>query len=149
MALVRVLFYQKHLVYCGIAISCLYYYFLLFNQINDQINMIYQKSKWFLTFLHRIRLSILIDKHNLLAIQIYEINLVWRRSLLVFYIKLFQVSCRSHIDWMKKGTNIILHIRTLLTITVSHVFPSLWQSLYAFDLFKHIYKTNDFVNCRF
>ena len=76
-------------VFCiGTGISGLYYYLLVFSQINDQINMIYQKSKWFLTFLHRIRLNILINKHNLLAIQISEINFVIRRSLLAFYIGL-------------------------------------------------------------
>ena len=69
-------------------ISGVYYYFLLFSQINDQINMIYQKSEWFLTSLHRICLSNLTNKHNLLAIQIYEINFVVRRTLLAFYIDL-------------------------------------------------------------
>ena len=72
--------------YFGQGILGLYYYFLLFSQINDQIHKIYQKSKWFLTSLDRNRIIGLFKEHNLFAIQVHEINFVIRRTLLAFYI---------------------------------------------------------------
>ena len=107
---------------CGFVIGfiVIYYYLLLFSQINYKMNMIYQKSKLFLTFLHRIRLNILINKHNLVAIQISEINFTIRRSLLTFYIGLalvqvipFNIILKSHI-WFEK----ILYLLGLIGIVV-------------------------------
>ena len=72
--------------YFGQGILGLYYYFLLFSQINDQIHKIYQKSRWFLTSLDRNRIISLFNEHNLLAIQVHEINFVIRSTLLAFYI---------------------------------------------------------------
>ena len=99
----------------------IYYYLLVFSQINYQNNMIYQNSKCFLTFLHRIRLYILINKHNLIAIQISKINFVIRRSLFAFYIGLALVQVipvniilKSHI-WFEK----ILYLSGLICIMVS------------------------------
>ena len=71
---------------CTFCISFMYYYILLFRQINSQINLIYKHST--LSIRYQTQLIWLTEKHNFLAEQIWKINLILRRSILGFFIVL-------------------------------------------------------------
>ena len=71
--------------YVGIVI--MYYYNLIYKQINYEFDLIEQQSSnWFMTMKNRRKLIWLINYHNSIAVRINMINLVTRRTILVFFI---------------------------------------------------------------
>ena len=66
--------------------STIYYYILIFSQINDQINMIYKKSSIFINITNQKKLINLINKHNLTALQIKTLNLTLRRTICALFL---------------------------------------------------------------
>ena len=64
----------------------IYYTKLIFDQINDEIEMICKRSKWFVSFPNQRRLIWLAHKHNYYALLVNNANLVIRRSAALFFI---------------------------------------------------------------
>ena len=64
----------------------LYYMKLIFDQINDEMQVIFDKSKWLITFPNQKRLIWLTHKHNYFALVMNNINLAFRRSICVYFI---------------------------------------------------------------
>ena len=54
---------------CSFAFIALYYAKLIFDQINDEIEMIYKRSKWFITFANQKRLIWLTYKFKLIIFK--------------------------------------------------------------------------------
>ena len=67
-------------------IGMFYYYILMFKQIDCQINEIYKQIDGFFTIKHKKKLMKLIKQHNLMALNVYKVNLIIRRSILVFFV---------------------------------------------------------------
>ena len=64
----------------------IYYFKLIFDQINDEIEMIYKRSKWFVTFPNQKSLTWLTYKHNHYAMLVNNANLVFRKTIGFFFI---------------------------------------------------------------
>ena len=93
----------------SICIFEFYYYKLLFDQINDQIEMIYQQTMndKFILSKYQIRLIYLSEKHNSIGILVEENNLMLRRSCAVYFIVL---ACAQIIPLnLYLNTNIFFH----------------------------------------
>ena len=77
------------LVVSGVlSIISLYYYILLFDQINKQIQWICNKSKHRVSLVNQNRLIRLIKKHDSIAYLLYLNHFITRRVILVFFIAL-------------------------------------------------------------
>ena len=73
-------------IMASIGIGLMYYYILKLKQINHEFDLICQKSNLFITINDQEKLISLIDKHNSIASQISKLNMMSRRSILVFYV---------------------------------------------------------------
>ena len=70
-----------------------YYYKLLFDQINDQIETIYKRSTNSLSIVCQLHLIKLIKKHQIITKQMYQLNIFICRTALIYFIviTLFQI----------------------------------------------------------
>lgn len=66
-------------------IEMFYYYMLMFKQIDCQFNEIYKQINGCFTIKHKKKLMKLIDQHNSMALNVYQVNLIIR-SILVFFV---------------------------------------------------------------
>ena len=80
-------------IYCFTAVtyffiiySLIYYYKLLFDQINNQFKLISQQIPLVINKTKENQLIRLIKQHNLISIEIYEINLLVRRTVAFVFI---------------------------------------------------------------
>ena len=64
----------------------LYYYKLIFDQINHQIQAIEKRSHKTVSFISQMRLLRLVKKHDLKAQEIKQINIMVHHSSLMFYV---------------------------------------------------------------
>ena len=126
------------------AIIILYYYILLFDQINARIQLICNQSEYRISTNNLKRLIRLIYKHNSIADLLHQNNFLTRRLLVVFFIILalmqiipLNLLLKTHVLYMK-----ILYLSFLFTslsfgFTISY-FLSLQISI-AHKPYKLIY----------
>ena len=72
----------------SLSIISLYYFTLLFGQIDNRIKRINDQSKQYVSLANQKRLIQLINRHNSIANLIYQNNFITRRLLLVFFFTL-------------------------------------------------------------
>lgn len=91
-----------------VGIIILYYYILLFDQINVKTKLICKRSEYRISMINQKRLIRLIDKHNSIAVLIYQNNFFTRRILVVFFITLalaqiipLNLFLKTHLLYMK------------------------------------------------
>ena len=72
----------------SLATEMIYYYILLFKQINQEFSMIYQQTKLFISMTNQKKLVLLAEKHDNFAIEMNKINLMSRKTVLGFFIVL-------------------------------------------------------------
>ena len=72
----------------SLAMRMIYYYILLFKQINIEMDIIYKEIKLFITMRSQKQLIWLTERHNLFALEMNRINLLIRRTVLGFFVVL-------------------------------------------------------------
>ena len=73
------------LLAASLGIGVFYYYILVFKQISNQFNLIYNQTLFF-NIKDLKKLILLINKHNLVAGHMNKFNLIIRRTVLVFFV---------------------------------------------------------------
>ena len=145
-------FYAIWLIYLtlslisSLCIVGLYYIKLLFDQINDEIEVICKRSKWFVSFPNQRRLIWLTHKHNYYALLVNNANLLFRRSICFFFIACPIVTLIIPLNLVLYNHDYILQIFYIICIfttfsvylNVAYFFSILIQS--AHKPYKPIYK---------
>ena len=134
------------LVVFGIlSIISLYYYILLFDQINRQIQWICNKSKHRVSLANLNRLIRLIKKHNSIAYLLYLNHFITRRLILVFFITLALIQTiplnlflKTHNVYMK--IFYLIYLFTSLSYGFTIAFILSLQISVAHKPYKLIYK---------
>ena len=128
-----------------IAFMTVYYYKLLFDQINEQIRLIERRSMNSVGLIDQMRLLRLIERHNSFAHDLNRLSVMLRRSSVVYYIAMtmFQiVPLNMYIDSDSTFYSILymIYLSGSLTIGFGVVFASSLQISSAHKPAKLIYK---------
>ena len=73
---------------CVISVILLYYYKLIFDQLNDQFESIVHRSLDSVSSIDQMRLIGLIKRHDQRANQLNLVNLMFRRTIAVFWVSI-------------------------------------------------------------
>ena len=127
------------------SIIALYYYILLFDQINKQIKWIYIHSDYNVSLANQNQIMRLIKKHNSIAYRLYLNHFITRKLILVFFITLALIQIiplnlllKTHSIYMRIGYLIYLFTSLSYGFTIAY-FLSL-QIAVAHKPCKIIYK---------